>query len=95
MSLGQLVLEELARLRAQGAAELRALPPYAEREVRVGGKAFELQVYREEAASGRVIIVVKAFDQKFLYASAAAEGFAIAPDNSFDELRPGERATLY
>jgi len=95
MVLGQIVLGEIERLRSLRIEDLRALPAISEKQIDLNGKPVELYVYRESSQNGRVTIIVKVFQRRFLYLSAAAEGFAITADGQFVDLDDDERWTLY
>ena len=94
MALGQVVLDEIARLRGLRIDEIKALPALTEGVSEVDGKPVELHVYREDSHDGRVLVVAKAFRRRFVATMAAAEGFAVTPEGALVELDAEERASL-
>ncbi len=95
MHLGQLVNDELEKLRKFSIDQLLLLPEYEEKQIVVEGRKYYRLVFREDSIDGRTIIVVKVFDSGWLRMMAAANGFAITKDGEFVELNEEERATLY
>lgn len=95
MSLGQFVLDEIERLRKLPVEVMRALPSAAERQEEVGNSTVDVHTYRESSHDGRVVVIVKAFRQRFLSSMAAAEGFAITAEDQLVELDEEERGSLY
>ena len=82
-------------LRQKDVVELISLSPMTEKVVQDGTKEISLYTYRETSHDGRVVVIVKAFRQRFLRSDAAAEGFAITSNGEIADLDEEERSTLY